>query len=198
MTTKSLRLIPQIMAAVFTLFGMAACSTTTASAPGTSTSASEPPTIFKCVQQGSGWATIAEKGNLTTKSPLITWDTKEFGDNYTPDKRCKTVSDKLTQAVAKNGKRLGTLQLMVGTLNNQQVVCVVNDGKTSCNDDNILFTLSQENSKNNNGQKVLDKIFGFSSGNADSPSVKENTSGSILLENLVEEKLGKNVNGTQL
>jgi Circadian oscillating protein COP23 len=194
MTTKLHRLIPQIMAAVFTLFGIAACSTTTTSAPDTSTEANEPPTVFKCVQQGSGWATTVEKGNLTTKSPLITWDTKEFGDNYTPDKRCQIVSDKLTKAVAKNGKKLGTLQLIVGTLNNQNVVCVVNDGKKSCNDDNTLFTLNQNNSKN--GQEVLDQILGFSSANANSPAVREKTSGSILLDNLVEEKLGKNVNGS--
>jgi hypothetical protein len=88
MTTKSFRLIPQIMAAVFTLFGMAACSTTTASAPDTSTQVSEPPTIFKCVKQGNGWATIAKRGSLTI-SPLITWDTKEFGEEFTPKERCK-------------------------------------------------------------------------------------------------------------
>lgn len=196
MTTTLNRLIPQIMAAVFTLFGMAACSTTIALAPDTSTQDNEPPTLFKCVQQGSGWATTVERGNITTKSPLITWDSTEFGPEFTPDKRCQIVSDKLTKAVAKNGNRLGTLQLTVGRLNNQSVVCVVNDGKTSCNDDNILFTLNQNNSQN--GQAVLDKIFGFSKGNADSPSVRERTSGSILLDNLVESKLGKNVNGTQL
>jgi hypothetical protein len=184
------------MAAVFTLFGMAACSTTTASAPDTSTQASEPPTIFKCVQQGSGWATTVERGNITTKSPLITWDSTEFGPEFTPDKRCQIVSDKLTKAVAKYGNRLGTLQLTVGTLNNRKVVCVVNDGKTSCNDDNTLFTLNQNNSLN--GQEVLNTIFGFAKGDAGLPSIKEGTSGSILLENLVESKIGKNVNGTQL
>jgi len=196
MTTKLHRLIPQIMAAVFTLFGMAACSTTTASAPDSSTQASEPPTLFKCVQQGSGWATTVERGNITTKSPLITWETEEFGTEYTADKRCQIVSDKLTKAVAKYGNRLGTLQLTVGTLNNRKVVCVVNDGKTSCNDDNTLFTLKQENSQN--GQEVLNTIFRFAKGDSGSPHIRENTSGSILLENLVESKLGKNVNGTQL
>jgi Circadian oscillating protein COP23 len=196
MTTTLHRLIPQIMAAVFTLFGMAACSTTTASAPDTSTQANEPPTIFKCVQQGSGWATTVERGNITTKSPLITWDSDEFGREFTADKRCQIVSDKLTKAVAKHGNRLGTLQLTVGTLNNRKVVCVVNDDKTSCNDDNMLFTLNQNNSQK--GQEVLNTIFGFAKGDSGAPPVRENTSGSILLENLVESKLGKNVNGTQL
>ena len=196
MTTKSFRLIPQIMAALFTLFGMAACSTTIASAPDTSTQANEAPTIFKCVQQGSGWATIFERGDITTKSPLITWDSTEFGPEFTPDKRCQIVSDKLTKTVAKYGNRLGTLQLRVGTIKNKTVVCVVNDGKTSCDDDNMLFTLNQNNSQN--GQAVLDKIFGFAKGNSNSPSIKEGTSGSILLENLVESKIGKSVNGTQL
>ncbi len=191
MTTKSLRLIPQIMAAVFTLFGMAACSTTTASAPDTSTSASEPPTIFKCVQQGNGWATIAKRGSLTI-SPLITWDTPEFGPEYTPEQRCQIVSDKLTQFVADNGGKLGYLKLIVGSLNNLKVVCVVNDGQTICDDKNLLFTLNQKNSQK--PQEVLDKIFRVSEGNATNITIEENGgSYSILLENSVEPKLGNKV-----
>ncbi|XZN95659.1 MAG: COP23 domain-containing protein [Microcoleus sp.] len=191
MTTKSFRLIPQIMAAVFTLFGMAACSTTTASAPDTSTQVSEPPTIFKCVQQGNGWATIAKRGSVTV-SPLITWDTKEFGDNYTPEQRCKKVSPKLTQFVADNGGKLGYLKLIVGDLNNRKVVCVVNDGQKICNAENLLFTLNQKNSKNH--EEVLNKIFRVGDGDATNITIEENgESFSILLENSVEPKLGTKV-----
>jgi hypothetical protein len=191
MTTKSLRLIPQIMAAVFTLFGMAACSTTTASAPGTSTSASEPPTIFKCVKQGNGWATIAKRGSMTI-SPLITWDTPEFGDNYTPEQRCQKVSDKLTQFVADNGGKLGYLKLIVGSLNNLKVVCVVNDGQKICDDKNLLFTLNQKNSQK--PEEVLNKIFRVGEGDATNITIEENGgSYSILLENSVEPKLGNKV-----
>ena len=191
MTTTLHRLIPQIMAAVFTLFGMAACSTTTASAPDTSTQANEPPTIFKCVQQGNGWATIAKRGSLTI-SPLITWDTKEFGEEFTPEQRCKKVSPKLTQFVADNGGKLGYLKLIFGPLNNQTVVCVVNDGQKICDAENLLFTLNQKNSKN--PQEVLKKIFRVGDGDATNITIEENgESFSILLENSVEPKLGTKV-----
>ena len=191
MTTKSFRLIPQIMAAVFTLFGMAACSTTTASAPDTSTQANEAPTIFKCVQQGNGWATIAKRGSLTI-SPLITWDTKEFGEEFTPEQRCKKVSPKLTQFVADNGGKLGYLKLRFGPLNNQTVVCVVNDGQKICDAENLLFTLNQKNSKN--PQEVVNKIIRVGNGDATNVNIEENgKSFSILLENLVEPKLGTKV-----
>ncbi len=191
MTTPLRRLIPQIMAAAFTLFGMVACSTTTASAPDSSTQVSEPPTTFKCVKQGNGWATIGEKGNFTTKSPLITWDSKEFGPEYTPDKRCNIVSAKLTKAVVDNGGKLGLLKIKVGSLNNQKVVCVIKDAQTSCNDGNTLFTLNQKHS--DKPAESLQKIFQqYSEGSASNSKLDQNaTSDSILLKNLVDLEAGK-------
>jgi hypothetical protein len=184
MTTKSFRLIPQIMAAVFTLFGMAACSTTTASAPDTSTQVSEPATTFKCVKQGSGWITIAKGGNVTI-SPMIVWNTIEFGPGYEPEERCKQVSERLTKAVADNGGKLGFLQLRTGVVNNRNVVCFVNDGQTSCDDKNMLFTLNQKNSQK--PEEVLKKILNISEANATGNQIEENgNSASILLENLVQ------------
>ncbi len=189
MTTKAHRLIPQILAAILTLFGAAACSTTTASAPAPApqAEANEPPTVFKCIQQGSGWATTAEKDNLTTKTPLITWDSKEFGPEYTPEKRCKIVSEKLTQAVKNNGGDLGLLKLKVGSLNNQKVVCVI-DAPTSCNSDNTLFTLNKENS--DKPEQALHNIFKqYSEGRATGSKLDQNASSdSILLKNLVNLK----------
>ena len=185
MTTTLHRLIPQIMAAVFTLFGMAACSTT-ASAPDTSTQANEPPTIFKCVQQGSGWVTIAKRGTLTI-SPMIVWNTTEFGPRHQPEQRCKEVSARLTKAVADNGGKLGFLQFKIGLLNNQSVLCFVNDGQTSCDSQNMLFTLNQNNSQKPG--EVLKKILNISDANATNNQIEENgNSASILWENLVPSK----------
>jgi len=183
MTTKAHRLIPQILAAVLTLFGAAACSTTTASTPAPQTQANELRTVFKCVQQGSDWATIAERGT-DIKVPLVIWNTKEFGDNYTPDQRCKIVSERLTKNVAENGGKLALLRLMVGELNNNKVMCVVNKGSESCNSENLLFTLSQKNSEKSGD--VWDTIFNIGKGNAGVPPVLENGNSSILLENLLK------------
>ncbi|MCC3410355.1 COP23 domain-containing protein [Microcoleus sp. PH2017_02_FOX_O_A] len=190
MTTKAHRLIPQTLAAVLTLFGAAACSTTTASAPAPTpqAEANEPPTVFKCIQQGSGWATTVEKGNITTKAPLITWDTTEFGGNYTPDKRCEIVSKKLTKAVADSGGKLDDVQLTVGFVNNQNVVCVLDKSSTECTSKNMLFTLSDKNSKN--PHEALEKILRFNEGKATGVTVSENAnSSSILLINLVGSNL---------
>jgi hypothetical protein len=188
MTTKAHRLIPQTLAAVLTLFGAAACSTTTASAPAPQAEANESPTVFKCIQQGSGWATTVEKGNITTKSPLITWDTTEFGDNYTPDKRCEIVSDKLTKAVANNGGKLDDLQLRVGLVKNRNVVCVLDNSSTECTSKNMLFTLGNNNSKN--PREALDTILRFNEGKATGVTLSENANASyILLINLVGSNL---------
>jgi len=192
MTTKAHRLIPQILAAVLTLFGAAACSTTTASAPqtedpNTQTESKAPATVFRCVKEGTGWATVAERGTSLVFT-LITWNTTEFGSEYTPQERCNIVSPKLTKAVADNGGKLGYLKLTVGSIKNQKVVCVLNDGQTSCNSDNLLFTLNQKNSQSS--QEVLAKIFRVSQANATNSVIEENgSSASILLENLIEPKL---------
>ncbi|MEG4530713.1 COP23 domain-containing protein [Microcoleus sp. D2_18a_D3] len=186
MITKTYRLIPEIMAAIFILFGASSCSTNIPPDSTTQTQ-SEPPTIFKCVRQGSGWATIAQKGTFVV-SPLITWNTTEFGSEYTPEERCNIVSPKLTKAVADNGGKLGYLKLTVGSVNNQKVVCVLSHGQTSCNSENLLFTLNQNNSQKS--EEVVAKIFNVSRGNASSNIIEENGgSASILLENLIEPKL---------
>ena len=191
MTKKPHRLIPQILAAVLIMFGAAACSTT-ASTPSkensnTQTESKAPATVFRCVKEGSGWATVAERGTSLVFT-LITWNTTEFGSEYTPQERCNIVSPKLTKAVADNGGKLGYLKLTVGLIKNQKVVCVLNDGQTSCNSDNLLFTLNQKNSQSS--QEVLAKIFRVSQANATNSVIEENgSSASILLENLIEPKL---------
>lgn len=190
MTTKAHRLIPQTLAAVLTLFGAAACSTTTASAPAPTpqAEANEPPTVFKCIQQGSGWATTVEKGNITTKAPLITWDTTEFGDNYTPDIRCQIVSEKLTKAVADSGGKLDDVQLTVGFVKNRNVVCVLDNSSTECTSQNMLFTLSEKNSQT--PREALATILRFNEGKATGVTISEKANASsILLINLVGSNL---------
>ncbi len=104
-------------------------------------------TTFRCVQEGQGFATIAERGDRKTP-PLIIWNT--ILGTYTPKERCNTVSRRLTQVVTENGGKLQNLQLAAGTVKNQAVICAVNNGQSACNRSNMLFTLQPENARNPN------------------------------------------------
>jgi hypothetical protein len=146
-------------------------------------------TTFECVEQSGTWATLAKRGNSVSISPLITWNTQEFGSDYTPEKRCEIVSGKLTQAVAQNGGTLGGLKLKHGKVDDgQTVVCVLTLGQSSCNRDNMLFTLSQENA--NKPNKALSTITNFAQGKATNSTMDESRFPSqIFLEQLVDPSL---------
>jgi hypothetical protein len=197
MTTPPCLPITKILATSLTLFGLVACSTQTTSTSGTSAEKSpttnETPTTFNCVSQGSGWATIVEKGNAVSKSPLFTWNTTEFGPEYTPKQRCNIVSDKLTESVKNNGGKLSNLDLKTGKVQNNSiestVVCVVNnESEKICTLNNMLFTLNQKNAKTPN--KILAQITDFTKGNANSNPIDESDYPErISLEALVKARL---------
>lgn len=116
------------------------------------------PTTFRCIKYNNGFATIAQRGDRTTP-PAITWNTT-LGQ-YTPEKRCQQVSRKLSQVVALNGGKLRHLVLKTGTVNRQQVVCVINSSvSTACNSANLLFTLQSRNAKRPG--EVVAKLQNFS------------------------------------
>jgi hypothetical protein len=130
----------------------------------------EEATTFKCVQMNGGWATVAERGNSVSKNPLFTWNSEEFGDNWMPEKRCYTVTERLNTFVASNGGRLSNLNLTPGQLNGKTVVCVVNQEST-CTGDSLLFTLSEKNAPT--PRTAIAKITDFSKNKADAKPVKE-------------------------
>lgn len=114
-------------------------------------------TVFRCVPHGDSFATIAQRGDRTT-SPVITWNAS-LGQ-YTPQERCNIVSQRLTTAVARNGGKLRNLQLTAGSVNNQAVICVVNNVQPVCNRFNTLLTLQPENAKK--PVEVLIRLHNFS------------------------------------
>ena len=114
-------------------------------------------TVFLCVRHVNGFATIAQRGDRTTP-PVITWNAT-LGE-YTPQQRCNIVSQRLTATVARNGGKLRNLQLTAGVVNNQAVICVVNNVQPICNSSNMLFTLPPENAKIPG--EVLAKLYNFS------------------------------------
>ena len=114
--------------------------------PAQSTSAVSSGVSFRCVQASSSYATVVSKG--TKQAILITWNSTSFGSEYSPQVRCNTVTQKFQTMVNSNGGKLGNLLLTIGSIGNQTVVCVINQGNYGCNRENMLFTLNPENAKN--------------------------------------------------
>jgi len=90
--------------------------------------------------------TVARLGE--SSAPLFSWQTHEFGPEYTPQKRCEIVSAKLDAAVQENGGSFDGLRLTNGPVNHRVVICILKPGETDCNPDNLLFTLKHENERN--------------------------------------------------
>jgi len=194
MYIKNDKLTSKVVSTIFLILTTIGCSQQTSNSgqDASAASSSTEPTVFECVQNGGSWVTVAKRGNAVSSSPLVAWNTTEFGEQWTPQKRCNHVSNKLTKAVADNGGRLGELNLTTGKLDSTQtVVCIVNSTQENCNNNNILFTLNQKNA--NNPSAVLAKITNFSQGLASDSTVSE--SGSvpqyIALEPLVNRSFGK-------
>lgn len=125
-------------------------------------------TTFECVTEGRSYATVARRGERVT-SPILLWRTFEFGSQYTPENRCRMVSDRLTRAVGENGGRLTNLQLTTGRVNNLPVICYTNGGQSACNSRNLLLTLDSRNATNPNA--ALDNLLNFGVSGSGSPVV---------------------------
>ena len=193
MNTKQRKGRGPILAAILALFGGMGCSRLQALVPqdpAQQTSVSRVgPTSFICKSYGSSWGSFAHIPGKTSINPMIAWNTMHFGYDYTPEKRCQIVSNKLTNAVANNGGRLKKLDLKTGevTVNNGQyvVVCAATAAQPKCNLNNMLFTLKPENAENPN--KVLVQMLNFTLGKASDSMVNEGTLPSFVsLERLVD------------
>jgi len=120
-------------------------------------------TKFSCVSQSNGKVATVGQRPGGQPIPLIIWTpqgSKYFGDKFTPQKRCQTVTEKLTKAVAASGGKLKDVVLMTGRVNKNSVICVISANDTGCNKDNILFTLKPENAKK--ADQVLAQIMQIS------------------------------------
>ena len=137
---------------------------------------------FSCQNQFGQWVTVPAQGNSLAKKPLFIWQTSEFGDNFTPEKRCQIVSDKLTQAVRKNGGDLSELSLKYGQVKGEVVICV--SKQEDCTNTNMLLTLSRKNV--DDPEAVLTQIIDFAQNKTSNPSWQKGSRTKILLEDLVK------------
>jgi Circadian oscillating protein COP23 len=102
-------------------------------------------------------ATVVQKGDR--QATMVTWNYNGFGREFTPEKRCQIVSERLQQAANLNGGTFKDLQIASGTVNSQAVICALQSSSNKCNRQNLLFTLNPENARNPDA--VIQKMFGF-------------------------------------
>ena len=101
--------------------------------------------------------TVVQKGDR--QAVMVSWNYDGFGREFTPEKRCQMVSERLQQAANNNGGTFKDLQLASGTVNSQAVICALQSNSNKCDRQNILFTLKPENARNPDA--VIQKIFSF-------------------------------------
>jgi hypothetical protein len=116
-------------------------------------------TTFHCIRNGSGYATIARRGDAQTGA-MITWNDTSFGSKFTPIERCKIVGRRLNGAIAKSGYSLSTLKLTHGILRSNPVICYANSSRKKCDDSNLILTLNQ--SERGQEQQIIDQLKNFS------------------------------------
>lgn len=177
-----------VLVATLAFFGPAAFQIKADAQTSSSTvkKVSSQPTSFQCISKGKAFATVARKGTLVS-TPMIIWESYVFGPEYTPQQRCKTVSQRLTSAVAKNGGLLKNLLLTTGRVQGQTVVCYVNTGAARCDSSNTLFTLKPENARDPGA--ALASLLRFGAG-ATNSTLHESAGGedvAVDLEAAVEE-----------
>jgi hypothetical protein len=114
-------------------------------------------TTFKCIQDGSGWATVAVRADGKQSKPIISWQTTEFGSEYTPKQRCEIVNEKLAEGVARNGGSLKGLQVMTGEARDgSPVLCYITPGVGGCSSSNHLMNIP----RGSNPRQALANLVG--------------------------------------
>ncbi len=101
--------------------------------------------------------TVVKKGDR--QATMVSWSYGGFGKEFTPEKRCQMVSERLQQVADANGGTFKDLQLASGTINSQPVICALQSNAKKCTTENLLFTLKPENARN--PEAVIQKIFTF-------------------------------------
>jgi hypothetical protein len=116
-------------------------------------------TTFHCIRNGSGYATVARRGNDQTGA-IITWNDTSFGSKFTPKERCKIVGKRFNKAVSESGYSLGLLKLTHGILRSNPVICYIGNTRETCNDKNLILTLNP--SEKGQERLIIDQLKQFS------------------------------------
>jgi hypothetical protein len=120
--------------------------------------------------------TVAYSNN--NKAVIISWNTNDFGSNYTPADRCNIVSNKLNALVQSNGGKFKNLRLTNGPVNGRIVICSLKPGEFECTGNNLLFTLKRENEKN--AGRILGQLLNI--GVAGASTINEDSGEQVIVD----------------
>jgi hypothetical protein len=182
--------------AIASAFGFSSFSPAFSQTAPSATSQPRGTTTFICGESGNQPATLVQVNGKTLVSPLITWSSTAFGDDFPPQRRCEIVSERLAKAVTENNGRLSNLRLASGIVNDQTVICYTN-GIGQCTSSNLLFTLSPVNARN--PRSVLARLLNFSrAGSGEAvPESGRVSSGSTELP-IDESEVSSDANGSSI
>jgi hypothetical protein len=142
---------------------------------------------FQCRQVNGYYATMAVNQDGRT-APMIVWATEEFSDSgYTPQRRCTEVTNRLNSVLRSNGSSLRNVYLTVGPVNRHVVLCHVNNTRSGCNRENVLFTLSQSNRRASNPRALLENLFQTRALTSGNPVQESGGQAYVNLEALVDQ-----------
>ncbi len=102
----------------------------------TSPAAAKKSVVFTCTDVSGRLATAVQtkKGHV----PLIYWDSAAFNSaGFSPQLRCQKVTERFTNLYGSGQLKY----LAVGTVRSQPVICGLKVSKSSCNSENMLFTI---------------------------------------------------------
>lgn len=144
-------------------------------------------TRFDCIKNGENYATIARRGNRRTE-PMIVW-TSDLG-KWNAWERCRVVSQRLSDIVARKGGSFRGLYLTYGRVNNLPVICYVDRIDEACasSGSNLLFTLRPED--RGKEADILERLVSFGVQGSGVPVQQSQEQSYALLGDAIEEQLG--------
>lgn len=117
---------------------------------------------YECKNDNHKLSTVAhtERGTIE----LIVWESTYFGANWSPAKRCNTVTERLQGFSDQRLLRF----VSTGSLNNYNVICIA-EKTGDCIDQGLLITLEPQDQPN----QVLRQLFNYRSSIRRGPQTKE-------------------------
>lgn len=119
--------------------------------PGISPDQPAKPKIrYECKNEANKLSTVAhtERGTIE----LIVWESNYFGTNWTPAKRCETVTQRFQQFSDQRLLRF----VSTGSMNNYNVICI-SEQAGQCLDQGLLITLERQDRPT----QVLRQLFNY-------------------------------------
>lgn len=148
-------------------------------------------TQFRCVRTDEGHpATVATRGSRQSP-PMIVWKTDSFGPQYTPERRCQIVTDRLNNVLQFYDGKLQGLQITHGMVDDgQTVLCVIRFYGDSCTRQNMLLTLKPKNASR--ASAMVSRIQRFARGDSSVEPIEESGGERVYadLSEMLEPYLG--------